>query len=204
MTEIKFYSGGDEGSDQFWGEIAAKIGHDVHHYSFYKHGSKIKDRIELPQDLLNQADPFLKRTNKTLGRTFPAINNYTSNLLRRNFFQIFRTNSVFAITALDRDNIDTRFHGGTAWAIQLFIDKLFYDDHVSGHYPIHVYDLKTSTWHNHLRTQELNGALKSYFSPSWIPEKPDKDWTGIGTRALTNKHKTAIIETLGNWNIENG
>jgi hypothetical protein len=163
-------SGGAPGSDQQWGMNAGKAGHVVVHWSFVGHKSTapVEELSILPQSLLDTADPYCALANKTLKRSWPPRWIGTANLLRRNWFQVCYSSSVYAISNFKLpagvvipiggvlDN-KVRVQGGTAWAVQMFIDrhngeacKCFVFDQDAGYW---------FEWHEqvgpHLRTSEV-------------------------------------------------
>lgn len=173
------YSGGARGSDKLWGSIASELGHGVCHYSFSGHGVSVPKRFVqvLSQEELEEADRWLHVANRSLGRTVPSAcgNLYVLNLLRRNYWQICNTDSVYAICELDKNGIP---YGGTAWAIAMAL-----------HFgvPVYVYQPVLKEWLVH----SFGG---------WIPVKgssiprPRGQWTGIGTRRLDEETEQYIRE----------
>ena len=176
-------SGGAEGADRLFGELAHKAGHIVRHYSFGGHDTKCFSGIVILSDeQCREADPFLIQANKTLKRTFPSGSDYVNFLLRRNYWQIKDTKAVFAVAPLERTKrpsyYNTVVKGGTAWAVQMAIDMKIN--------PIFLFDLNTNKWHK-------------WHESSWISEgdfiiKPRffNVYTGIGSRRLTTKGHLAI------------
>ncbi len=191
------YSGGAQGADKFWGQLAEKLGHEVVHYSFDKHGCSVPKRLikKLTQDELNEADPFLKEANKTLKRQFPTKSEYVNNLLRRNYWQIKDTDVVYAISEFDKDG---NVYGGTAWAVQMAIDEGI---------PIYLYSQEKQCWFER-KPDKKYIEIDITKAPDWIegintwhmlgidPPKPKGKWTGIGTRSLTEDTKTVINNFL--------
>lgn len=186
------FSGGAKGSDKLWGELASELGHAVCHYSFSGHSVSVPKRFVevLSQEMLNEADESLKIANKTLKRSFPTSKEYVNNLLRRNYWQIKNTESVYAITDLDENCLP---YGGTAWAVQMAIDK---------NISVFLYSPAKKCWFE--QPKECSEIDISNPNLSWIsgintwhmlgidPPKPKGKWTGIGTRSLTEDTKTVI------------
>lgn len=171
-------SGGAEGSDTFWGNESKKIGHSVIHFSFVGHNNS-KDTIIISQSDLELADPYLLKANETLKRRFPPQNQFVANLLRRNWYQVKDSDAVYAIGFLNHGYVK----GGTAWAIQMFIDQ--YND--IGTIPCYIFHQTMNQWY-----QRIDGE--------WIstnPPKPSGVWTGIGSRDLQDNGKRAIRNILG-------
>ena len=122
-------SGGADGADTEWGEIASLHGHEVIHFSFDGHNTRCKNGqiIRLPYNHLTVADPWLKKAKTYLHRQYPSKSKYVNNLLRRNYYQVKETDAVYAIgTFQPHTNI---VDGGTAWATTMYClihDKPFY------------------------------------------------------------------------------
>ena len=180
----KCLSGGASGADSIFGEEAKKAGHEVYHFHFNKNKQGLPHFYILGEEKLKVADPYLKWANKTLNRgSFPYSNEYTNDMLRRNFYQIKTADSVYAITRLEKGNVK----GGTGWATQMFIDK-----HKGEACACYVYDMLTERWY-------------IWMGPRWgfkdrypgiglevdIP-KPKGIYAGIGSRELTPKGEWAL------------
>lgn len=172
------FSGGAEGADKLWGELAKSHGHEVLHYTFKEH--PFKEGIVLIQEELNIADPFLKRANKKLGRKFPSKNNFVNNLLRRNFYQVRETERVYAVASFLGDLV----LGGTAWAVQMYID-LCHDKDIDPE--CYVFDQMTTKpgWVFWNRDKLIWESIDKVPTPSGR-------WTGIGSRELRPEGKNAI------------
>lgn len=177
-------SGGADGSDSQFGMCAGTAGHTVFHFCFDGHRTGVpeSERVYLKADQLAEADPYLERANQTLGRRFPTSSSYTNNLLRRNYFQQRDSGSMYAVVeGFDAQN---RPLGGTAWALQMFIDR-----HEGEACAAYVFDQSSDRW----MTWTDQG-----WTPITAPPKPTGVWAGIGTRAkgLKPNGKTAIRTLL--------
>jgi len=177
MTDDILYSGGADGSDLYWAELAAKNGHTVIHYGFAQHKSKAKNQKILTQAELEQADPYLITSNKSLKRTFPTGSLYTNNLLRRNWWLMKDSDTIYAVSPVDllvKDSCGVI--GGTAWAVQCMVDKM----ESTGMLECYLYDPHRREW-------------LSWSGIDWKqidkPPRPEGHWTGIGTRQLTDDAK---------------
>jgi hypothetical protein len=99
-------SGGAIGADVYWGRLAAERGDEVIHFSFQGHAHKSSapkgTLAVLSQDDLNIADPFLVQACETLKRRFPPRSLFVANLLRRNYYQVAETESVYAISTFEK------------------------------------------------------------------------------------------------------
>lgn len=176
-------SGGAAGADTAFGKAAQKAGHQVVHWSFNGHKVKLKNDVyALSDDQLKEADPFLIRANKSIIRTFPATSEHTNNLLRRNYYQVKWSQSVYAISSFTDDSSMLKVFGGTAWAIQLYADRFLYDRESFNNCHLYFFDQKSDQWFKWYR--------------SWIkiqkPPTPNGVYAGIGSRELTDAGLAAI------------
>ena len=171
------FSGGAIGSDTIWGDIADKLGHQVIHWSFPDHKSKV-ETIELTQDLLNLADDYIRKANKRIQREFPTKSLHTNNLLRRNYYQVLWTDSLYAVTNY---HFLDEFEGGTAWAIQMFRDL-----HPKKH--AYVFNPLVNKW--------ITNQSTEWIETNDIPI-PTGKWTGIGTRKLNKDIIPELYQVAG-------
>jgi hypothetical protein len=173
-------SGGAEGADLQWGMVAGTMGHQVIHFSFRGHRSLAPESelVVLPEEMLLEADEALMIANERLRRKFPSGNHYVNCLLRRNFWQIKYATSIYAVSHIDDQG---RVSGGTAWAVQMFIDRN------DIRHPAYVFDQNKSQW--------------LVWDREWksidMPPVPNGVWTGVGTRNLNANGKAAIRNLLG-------
>jgi len=168
------FSGGAQGADTLWGDLALNAGHKLIHYIFNGHKSTCPYTKILTQQELDFADKFLNYANKTLNRHFPTKSLFVNNLLRRNFYQVRNSTSVYAIARISNGLVE----GGTAWAVQMFIDK-----NKGASCPCYVYCQTANKWYR--------------WTEEWVecvPPRPQGAWTGIGSRDLTAQGIAAAQE----------
>ena len=172
------YSGGARGADQYWGELAETAGHEVVHYSSAGHAKKIPHRVELTDEQLRMADPFCEAANVSLKRAFPKWRPNVANLLRRNYYQIKDTKTVYAVAPLDvSQESRCQVLGGTAWAIEMAIDRMEHDP------DLRIYLLNTNRVALHgIRWLEWV-SLVGWRAP-FVVKIPRGPWTGIGSREI--------------------
>lgn len=172
------HSGGAKGSDSYWGEIGKKYGVTSRHY--YAEGEKTPSgNTPLSKAELQEADRHLKKANDKLGRVFPTRNNYTNNLLRRNWFQVKNANSIFAVGTISNNIVE----GGTGWAVQMAIDQ---------NKPVYVFDQNTEKWYTY-----IENTWKQTNTPILTT-----NFAGIGTRNINNAGKKAIEKVYENTFVE--
>lgn len=177
-------SGGAPGSDTYWGKAAEQIGHQVIHFSFNGHKTMVSNPVILSETILATADPYCIKANETLHRRYPPKSKNVQNLLRRNWFQVEATGSLYAISHFDQaDKVmalkpmavgsslpeRTQVSGGTAWAVELFINR--YNRETCECY---VFDQIICYWF------QWRGEWVRIYQPP----KPSGIYTGIGSRKL--------------------
>jgi hypothetical protein len=166
-------SGGCDGADIIWGDEALKAGHELIHYGFSGMKSQRQHQVLwLNYAQLIEADKHLIKANETLHRAFPTKSEYVNNLLRRNFWQVKHSNSVYAVAPIKGGVVQ----GGTGWAVQMAIDGKINI--------IYCFDLETERW-----------MVWNY--KEWIPEgqyftKPSGTYAGVGSREITDAGRKAI------------
>lgn len=176
-------SGGAAGADTAFSESAAEHGHTVVNWTFFGHKSKMKTTLyQLTEDHLKQADEPLIRANKSLLRAFPTKKENTNNLLRRNFFQVRWSESVYAVSRFNQDGSMLGVDGGTAWACQMYVDRFLFDQEPLDLCKLYFFDQETNTWH----------SWKRIWTAIEKPPMPSGIYAGIGSRDLTKQGKQAI------------
>lgn len=187
-TENICLSGGARGSDLEWGKHAKAAGHKLIHYSFVGHRAEARENLHrlTPKQLL-EADPYLVKAAPKLNKYYRSgrnPNDYdssTPNLLRRNWWQVKDAERVYAISTI-KDGI---VQGGTAWAVQMFLDRHTLKNGEAAE--CYVYDQETKTW-NIWSTPMGWVTLHSR-----LP-RPYGRYAGIGTRDINSHGLKAISE----------
>lgn len=176
-------SGGAEGADVTWGDAAIANNHEVVHWSFDGHNPHTRNHIsKLNDEQLRAVDPFLDLANKNIQRRWPTSNVVVNNLLRRNFYQVYWSDSVYAVSSFVNDNSMLQIYGGTAWACQMFMDRWLYKVPPTADVPIYLFDQISNTWYT------WSGKWKAISTPP----NPTGVYAGIGSRKLTNEGRDAI------------
>lgn len=174
---VTMLSGGADGADYEWGEIASLHGHDVIHFSFYGHTSKCpaSQIVRIADKDLVVADQWLKKAKTHLHRVFPSKSKFVNNLLRRNYYQVRETDAVYAVGTFHPSTF--LVDGGTAWATTMFC--LIHDK------PFYIFHQDRNKWYE----MHISGQHKEI--P--VPPKPTTGvWTGIGTRNINLNGRIAI------------
>lgn len=164
-----------------WGALATSAGHEVTHFSFDGARTHVPPEAVciLSEELLVLADTAVAKANATLKRRWPILNPYTANLLRRNYYQVFQSDMVYAISKFENRQVA----GGTAWAVQMFIDMKSNGSPL----PCYVFDQEQAMW------AQWDGI--GYAEMDDPPPRPQGIWAGIGTRHL-NAQGIAAAQTL--------
>lgn len=182
-------SGGALGSDRVWGEIADKHSHEVLHFSFEGHNYKGHDeahQIVIPELFLDAADAPLIKAAKSLSRRYSPKTDYVQGLLRRNYYQICYSKSIYAVTTFNKHNGIPE--GGTSWAIQMFIDKHMRETPFDECH-CYVLDKSSNLWYQYYPYVH-NGD--NWILMDEIPPQPQGMWTGVGSREINDSNIEAM------------
>jgi hypothetical protein len=175
VSENCCLSGGAIGADTLWGTAAKSIDHQVIHFSFKGHKiSRNPDVVVLPEAILATADQHCLKANEILKRKYPPRSRYVQSLLRRNWFQVESSKSLYAISHFERGLVA----GGTSWAVLMFLRKFNF-----AACPAYVFDQELCHWY------EWNGG---FWQDIYEPPPPRDVWTGIGTRDIGFTGRLAI------------
>ena len=177
-------SGGAEGADTAFSKAASSAGHQVVHWTFAGYKSKLKKGIyQLSEEHLIGSEHAVNRANKNLLRSYPSKNDHINNLLRRNYFQVRWSESVYAIGRLDDSNSMLKIAGGTAWACQMYVDRFIYDQEPMSLCKLYLFDMNTEKWY------QWN---KIWYDLAEQPPIPVGVYAGIGSRDISDTGKSAI------------
>jgi hypothetical protein len=167
------FSGGAEGADLTWSYVARKHDHIIIHWSFSSHTTKAnKDDVYIiNQNLLEENDTLLFDVAKILKRKFDPHNQYIANLIRRNYWQVCWSSSLYGVGWMKNGNIE----GGTAWSFCLA--NIF---NIKQQY---FFDQYTDVWYEY--DYDRWKVIKN-------PPQPEGLWTGIGSRNLKNNGSREI------------
>jgi hypothetical protein len=173
------FSGGASGADSYFSQFAQKRGDLIVHWGFPGMDSEIprKHIIELNQEQLKEADSYLTIANSFLKRKFPTKSGYVNSLLRRNYYQIAYTKSIYAISSIDSKGI---VEGGTSWAVMMGITRKVD--------PIYVFDQNRNKWYEFVCMIDQD----CHWAEALVVPSPKGFYTGIGSRSLSDFGKLAI------------
>lgn len=163
-------SGGAYGGDTYWDVIGRQFGlTNINHFrpaDNQRLSKTLRDRNVKPFSITHEQSNYAREQIKQLtGIELPY--DVGGELLARNFYQVDKSDGVFAIA-----NITSSYkavQGGTNMAVQVGIkqDK-----------PVHVYDLNTESWYQY---NQSTGRFEVEDTPVLT-----KSFAGVGTRNIQN------------------
>lgn len=166
------YSGGLQGAESCFGEMAEKWGIKEVNFSFEgRVPARNRNVVQLSDEELKRGDISMELASKMMKRSY-----YESEKIRKVLQAIFHMvnngHQIFVVGTIQDDNT---VKGGTGWAVELA--KLF-------NRPVYVYGQVRKGWYTW-----RNGA--------WVPEVPrieHETFVGSGTRHLTEEGRRAIAQ----------
>lgn len=181
-------SGGAAGSDLQWGMCAGLLGHKVIHWSFDGHRTQAPEQevVRLSAEQLAKADEAVAKAAKSLKRAVPN-KPWVKPLIQRNWYQVAWSNSIYAVC--DYDTETDQLKGGTAWAIQMYLDRDIPHN-------CHIFAQNVNTWMSwddrfdgwFIHVRDYDDAKSLHVA---VPQ-PSGIWAGVGTRDLNQNGKDAI------------
>lgn len=175
----QMHSGGAEGSDSYWDEVAEQYGIKERHHYYY--GKKTpKGNHELTEAEYEEGLTHVQKAHATLKRgDLNKYNNYTLHLLSRNWFQI--KNAKCAVAIAEKFDSMKIVSGGTGWAVQMAIDNGI---------PVYVYNQNSNEWFAF--DYSTNQFYKVADTTPVLSDVEKQSFAAVGTRKLDNEGKNAI------------
>lgn len=172
-------SGGAYGGDTYWDIIGRSFGlTNINHFrpDDNRNLSKtLRDRNVKPLPITHEQSNYAREQIKQLvGRELPY--NIGGELLARDFYQVDKSDGVFAVANITSSQKDVE--GGTNMAVQVGIKQ---------GKPVHVYDLNTESWY---RYNQSTGRFEVEDTPVLT-----KSFAGVGTRNIQNYR----VNKNGQW-----
>lgn len=172
-------SGGAYGGDTYWDVIGRQFGlTNINHFRPADNqmlSKTLRDRNVKPFSITHEQSNYAREQIKQLtGRELPY--DVGGELLARNFYQVDKSDGVFAIA-----NITSSYkavQGDTNMAVQVGIKQ---------GKPVHVYDLNTESWYQY---NQSTGRFEVEDTPVLT-----KSFAGVGTRNIQNYK----INKNGQW-----
>lgn len=163
-------SGGAYGGDTYWDVIGRQFGlTKINHFrpaDNQRLSKTLRDRNVKPFSITHEQSNYAREQIKQLtGMELPY--DVGGELLARNFYQVDKSDGVFAIA-----NITSSYkavQGGTNMAVQVGIKQ---------GKPVHVYDLNTESWYQY---NQSTGRFEVEDTPVLT-----KSFAGVGTRNIQN------------------
>lgn len=163
-------SGGAYGGDTYWDVIGRQFGlTNMNHFrpaDNQRLSKTLRDRNVKPFSITHEQSNYAREQIKQLtGMELPY--DVGGELLARNFYQVDKSDGVFAIA-----NITSSYkavQGGTNMAVQVGIKQ---------GKPVHVYDLNTESWYQY---NQSTGRFEVEDTPVLT-----KSFAGVGTRNIQN------------------
>lgn len=163
-------SGGAYGGDTYWDVIGRSFGLiKINHFrpeDNQRLSKTLRDRNVKPFSITHEQSNYAREQIKQLtGRDLPY--DIGGELLARDFYQVDKSDSVFAIANITSSQKSVQ--GGTNMAVQVGIKQ---------GKPVHVYDLNTESWYQY---NQSTGRFEVEDTPVLT-----KSFAGVGTRNIQN------------------
>lgn len=194
------YSGGCEGADLYWANLALQHDHKVIH--IVSNSNKSKDEENVSYIRLTKEDCDLVHDKcvtigEYLDRDFPSSEDHINELVYRNYYQIASIDTLYSVGFFsDNDQIK----GKKAWAIEMFIDRIENKYKENENMPVYFFDQDDSVWYRAFIADAYAGLGKLYeweecnVDESDAVPKPNGKYAAIGTRDLRENGKQAMRE----------
>lgn len=163
-------SGGAYGGDTYWDVIGRQFGlTNINHFrpaDNQRLSKTLRDRNVKPFSITHEQSNYAREQIKQLtGMELPY--DVGGELLARNFYQVDKSDGVFAIANITSSQ--RAVEGGTNMAVQVGIKQ---------GKPVHVYDLNTESWYQY---NQSTGRFEVEDTPVLT-----KSFAGVGTRNIQN------------------
>lgn len=163
-------SGGAYGGDTYWDVIGRQFGlTNINHFrpaDNQRLSKTLRDRNVKPFSITHEQSNYAREQIKQLtGMELPY--DVGGELLARNFYQVDKSDGVFAIANITSSQ--RAVEGGTNMAVQVGIKQVK---------PVHVYDLNTESWYQY---NQSTGRFEVEDTPVLT-----KSFAGVGTRNIQN------------------
>lgn len=169
IANIRFFSGGAEGSDIEWGKAINSMGGTIRHFT-------VQDYDGLPQKDKDELEKKYQEVREALGYK-EAKSDYSKKLLRRDMMQVSKAKEVFAVGTFDPNTQVVQ--GGTVYAVTRAI---------ADGKEVHLFNQTDNKWYFY---EPAAGAW-------WEEETPTitQDSAVVGTRGITAEGIAAIKDVL--------
>jgi hypothetical protein len=209
-------SGGAEGADAFFAEVANEKGKGVIHYTFKGHDKKIKAtgfKRSLSTEELQDANSAVEQANRVLQRTITEMPEDKLNLLRRNHYQVKFSDAIYAVADIASDKSDNyRYETtyvkdkktkkkvkktkakwtGNQWKTVKGGTGWAVQMGIDAGKPVYVFDQTKNGWYTFNTKANRFVRIKE-------PPKPSNRFAGVGTRKLRGNGRKAIKELFDKY-----
>ena len=195
------YTGGAKGADFEFAARGLAAGHSVNVESFNGHKETLPEdcdgnltMIRWNRQSLANADEPLSLAAKQLQR-WVSSNTYVRSLLQRNYFQIRNCDSVYAVGKFsdrtDERSDSVKIDGGTAWACQMFYNKMTQSAEKGKEtlIPLYFFSQTDKAW---FRCKQGEDSSVQWVKMETKPPPPAGRYAGIGSREIDFAGKQAI------------
>ncbi|MCB9669863.1 MAG: hypothetical protein H6736_15740 [Alphaproteobacteria bacterium] len=170
-SDITLYSGGAKGSEEAFGELAARYG--LTEVSFTFPGQKMSRTVgarELSARELEAGNVSMEDVSRRLSRTYSTEGTLIRKVLQTLWHIVSRAQKVFVVGQIQPDDTVV---GGTGWSVELA--RMWNKD-------LWVYDTARQAWYH-------------WSGGAWVPGEPRIDAlhvAGTGTRKLDDGSRAAL------------
>ena len=145
--------------------------------------------FELSQDRMVEANNYVLRANKNLGREWPTSNADDDDDVRRDSYIVRWCQRVYSVGTFVDDESMLKIAGDIAWPAQMYVDRFLYDREPFDQCELYMYDLKSKNWYmwNTVWYQVIR-----------VPQ-PSGIYSVIGSEVLSKAAKLAVDEL---WKVK--
>ncbi len=162
-SKVVLNTGGAKGSDYLFERLGEDMNYNVKVYSFEGHNCNSPNLVLLGRKKLDEASKLIKQVAKSINRKYPS-KYYTSSLIKRNYWIIKNSKSVYMI------NMVENLSRGTLWGFEI-AKRL--------KRPIYLLDVYKGWF-------KYNYVYKKFIKED-DPPTPEEAFAGIGTRKIPTK-----------------
>ena len=198
-SENTLNTGTAVGADHAFYERSNRLNEHIHLYSFdgYKN-TRIVDtdthKIKLVTLSEEENHDVVNFINKSLKCSKTNFTTYDYNLIRRNYYIIRDSYSLYAVGYFSAENLIKGFTGLT---VRMFVDRYLESvdkyDHVV-YLPVYFFDQDSELWYHLAYDSRSIVSDRLKFVEIFSVPKPSGKYAGVGTRSLTERGRRAIMD----------
>ena len=167
-------SGGDEGGQRLINQIADEYGIGIINYTFKGHEGIAKESPGLDYKLkpreLDEAAVHVRKADETLNRLSGTQGEYKQNLIRKTWFQIKNSDTVYGVGEIETKSDLSHLNKASVkrapgWGVQMAIDN---------NKKVHVFDTATNHWNTY------DPRVRRFVPTEGnMPKKPTRKWAFV-------------------------